>query len=96
MEEFNLQTKKLIELIKDRQVKKPSKSYTVQLFDAGIKRMAQKVGEEGLEVALAAQQENRKEIIYETADLWYHLLVLLASQNIDLDDIAKELKSRYH
>jgi phosphoribosyl-ATP pyrophosphohydrolase/phosphoribosyl-AMP cyclohydrolase len=70
-------------------------SYTAKLAAAGIKRIAQKVGEEGVEVALAAVAENREEIIDETADLLYHLLVLLGAQGISLGDIADRLESRH-
>ncbi len=70
-------------------------SYTAQLADAGNKRIAQKVGEEGVELALAAAAENRDEIIDEAADLVYHLLVLLANQGLSLGDVAERLRSRH-
>jgi len=74
---------------------KPEDSYTAKLFSQGIKRIAQKVGEEGVEVALAAvMPENKTEIIEESADLIYHLLVLLQSCSIDFIEVIKTLQAR--
>ncbi len=70
-------------------------SYTAKLAAAGIKRIAQKVGEEGVELALAAVSGNREEIIDEAADLVYHLTVLLAERNLSLADVAARLKTRH-
>lgn len=80
----------------------PTKSYTVSLVNSGIKRIAQKVGEEAIEVAIAAVADNTAntdmdtdtEIINETADLLYHLLVLLRAKDISLDNILTELHRR--
>jgi phosphoribosyl-ATP pyrophosphohydrolase/phosphoribosyl-AMP cyclohydrolase len=69
-------------------------SYTQQLLTQGISRIAQKVGEEGVEVALAAVSGVRDDMITEVADLLYHLLVLLFAANISLNDIAAELHNR--
>ena len=69
-------------------------SYTASLFADGDARMAQKVGEEGVEVALAAVQDKREELIEESADLLYHLTVLLASKGLSLADVAEKLNSR--
>ena len=81
-------------LIADRKANPPPGSYTADLFAAGILRIAQKVGEEGLETALAAaaDQPNLKE---EAADLLYHLLVLLAAKDIPLQDVIEILRSRH-
>lgn len=73
----------------------PEESYTAKLFAAGTKRIAQKVGEEGLETALAATVHNRQETIDETSDLMYHLLVLLQKEGLTLADIAQNLKKRH-
>jgi phosphoribosyl-ATP pyrophosphohydrolase/phosphoribosyl-AMP cyclohydrolase len=70
-------------------------SYTAKLAAAGTKRIAQKVGEEGVELALAAISGNREEIIDEAADLVYHLTVLLAERNLSLADVAARLKARH-
>ena len=81
-------------LIADRKANPPPGSYTADLFAAGILRIAQKVGEEGLETALAAaaDQPNLKE---EAADLLYHLLVLLAAKDIPLQDVIDVLRERH-
>ncbi len=82
-------------LIHEREVQRPQDSYTTQLFDAGVKRIAQKVGEEGVETALAATAGNEKELVNESADLLYHLLVLLRARNLSLADVVETLKARH-
>ncbi len=69
-------------------------SYTADLFEKGIKRIAQKVGEEGVETALAAATGDKDELKNEAADLLYHLIVLLQASDMSLDDAIKVLKSR--
>ena len=86
---------KLFTTIKQRQKTKPKKYYTAQLFKAGTARICQKIGEEGVETALAGVSKKKKAIIYEMADLWYHCLVLLANQKLTPQDIEKELKKRF-
>lgn len=71
------------------------KSYTASLFNSGVKRMAQKVGEEGVEVALAAATDDREELINESSDLLYHLLVLLRGKGVALPEIMDNLRSRH-
>jgi phosphoribosyl-ATP pyrophosphohydrolase/phosphoribosyl-AMP cyclohydrolase len=85
---------KLESIIKTRFDTRPEKSYTSELFAAGIKRMAQKVGEEGVEVALAAMSANREELINESADLIFHLLVLLKQCDVNLSTVLAELDRR--
>lgn len=70
-------------------------SYTARLAAAGTKRIAQKVGEEGVELALAAATGSQQETIDEAADLIYHLVVLLADRGLSLEDVATRLKSRH-
>jgi phosphoribosyl-ATP pyrophosphohydrolase/phosphoribosyl-AMP cyclohydrolase len=82
-------------LIAQREVARPEGSYTTKLFDAGVKRIAQKVGEEGVETALAAAVGDREELVNESADLLYHLLVLLRASSIELSDITSVLRSRH-
>jgi phosphoribosyl-ATP pyrophosphohydrolase/phosphoribosyl-AMP cyclohydrolase len=82
-------------LICEREVQRPEGSYTTQLFDAGVKRIAQKVGEEGVETALAATAGDQEELANESADLLYHLLVLLRARDLSLADVVETLKSRY-
>ena len=88
-------TDNLVKLIRDRKTKKPAGSYTTSLFRQGSSQVAKKVGEEAIEVVIAAQKSGKKQLTYELADLWYHLLVLLVIKNINLDSIARELRSRY-
>ena len=84
----------LQEVIQQRQREMPEGSYTTTLFNKGVKKIAQKVGEEALEVALASVNEPDERLASETADLLYHLLVLLAARNISLGEVAKELTRR--
>ena len=85
---------KLLEIIKDRKLKMPKDSYTSSLFRLGEDRIIQKVGEEATEVVIAAKNTNKKRVISEASDLIFHLLVLLASKDISVSDIEKELESR--
>ena len=82
-------------LIAERDRQRPQDSYTTELFQAGVKRIAQKVGEEGVETALAAVAGDRAELTDEAADLLYHLLVLLRASGLSLQDIVKTLESRH-
>jgi len=81
--------------IADRQKNPRDDSYTTRLLDAGIQRIAQKIGEEGVEVALAAVSGDREEIIGEVADLLYHVLVLLHHQDLGIADVARQLAQRH-
>lgn len=82
-------------LIAERAVQRPAGSYTTQLFDAGIRRIAQKVGEEGVETALAAVAEDDAALLGESADLVYHLIVLLRARGLALADVAAVLARRH-
>lgn len=82
-------------IIRERLENPVADSYTARLAEAGNKRIAQKVGEEGVELALAAAAENRDEIIDEAADLMYHVIVLLANQGLALADVNARLKTRH-
>lgn len=81
--------------IQDRKEKLPSGSYTVSLLNRGIPAIAQKVGEEGVEVALAAVLEEPERLSAEMADLVYHCLVLLAARELTWDDVETELRARF-
>lgn len=81
-------------LIAKRAVDLPVGSYTTKLFESGIKRIAQKVGEEGLETALAAVVEDDDALLGEAADLLYHLIVLLRARGLDLDAVKQTLAKR--
>lgn len=82
-------------IIQDRLRNPTEQSYTATLAAGGTKRIAQKVGEEGVELALAAVSGDRDEIVNEAADLLYHMIVLLADQDLSLGDIADQLESRH-
>lgn len=82
-------------LIAQREMERPEGSYTTRLFEAGVKRMAQKVGEEGVETALAATAGDQQELVNESADLLYHLLVLLRSAGVSFSDVVSILQSRH-
>jgi phosphoribosyl-ATP pyrophosphohydrolase/phosphoribosyl-AMP cyclohydrolase len=82
-------------LIAMRHDARPQGSYTTQLFEAGIRRIAQKVGEEGVEVALAAVVQDDAALLGEAADLVYHLAVLLRARNLGLDDAIGVLRDRH-
>jgi len=82
-------------IIAQRIAERPEGSYTARLFAEGPKRLAQKVGEEGLEVALAAAAETDDKLIAESADLLFHLLVLLKSRGLPLERVVAELQSRH-
>lgn len=82
-------------LIKDRKQNPKAGSYTNSLFDAGINKIAQKVGEEAVELVIEAKDNNRDLFVNEAADLMYHYLVLLAAKNISLDDVITVLQQRH-
>lgn len=82
-------------LIGLRESQRPAQSYTTQLFDAGIRRIAQKVGEEGVETALAAVAQDDEALLGEAADLVYHLTVLLRARGKSLADVADVLAQRH-
>ncbi len=82
-------------VIEQRVAENPEGSYTARLFAKGPRRIAQKVGEEGIEVALAAVAETDDKVVSESADLLYHLLVLLKSRGVTLARVVAELESRH-
>ena len=85
----------LIELIEGRKKEKVEGSYTTYLFEKGLDKILKKVGEESTEVIIAAKADDKKETIYEIADLTYHLLVLMIEMGISLEDVHRELASRH-
>lgn len=82
-------------LIASRKDADPESSYTAKLYSKGVKRIAQKVGEEGVETALAATVQDKDELKNEAADLLYHLLVLLQASDMELNDAIEVLKERH-
>jgi phosphoribosyl-ATP pyrophosphohydrolase/phosphoribosyl-AMP cyclohydrolase len=85
----------LEELVKERKAMMPEGSYTTYLFEKGIDKILKKVGEETTEVVIAAKGGKEEEIIYETSDLFYHILVMLRDRNIELKQIWAELEKRH-
>ena len=85
----------LEDIIVERKTSPAEGSYTSELFAAGRQRIAQKVGEEAIEVALASTSGNREATLNESADLLYHLLVLLTDQGIQLTDVTDILEKRH-
>ena len=73
----------------------PEGSYTTSLFKDGLNRMAQKVGEEALEAVIEACNGTDERLIYEASDMIYHLIVLLTSKGLRIEDVAKELQTRH-
>lgn len=82
-------------LIRSRQASPKPGSYTNKLFDQGHEKIAQKVGEEAVEVVIAALRQGREEQVAELADLFYHTLVLMAAVDLTLDDVNAELERRH-
>ena len=82
-------------IVKSRLHEAPEESYTARLAAAGTKRIAQKVGEGGVELALAATAGNKEEIVDEAADLLYHVIVLLAAQDLGLKEVCDRLRTRH-
>lgn len=85
----------LMELIRGRKTNPQNGSYTTYLFNKGLDKILKKVGEESTEVIIAAKAEDKKETVYEIADLAYHIMVLMVETGISLDDIRDELASRH-
>ncbi|MDU5320050.1 MAG: phosphoribosyl-ATP diphosphatase [Escherichia coli] len=83
------------QLLAERKSADPETSYTAKLYASGTKRIAQKVGEEGVETALAATVHDRFELTNEASDLMYHLLVLLQDQDLDLTTVIENLRKRH-
>jgi phosphoribosyl-ATP pyrophosphohydrolase/phosphoribosyl-AMP cyclohydrolase len=91
--EFSLEG--LMELIRGRKTEKKDGSYTTYLFEKGLDKILKKVGEESTEVIIAAKDKDKKETVYEIADLAYHIMVLMVEAGISIDEIHKELASRH-
>lgn len=85
----------LAKLIEGRRTEKKEGSYTTYLFEKGIDKILKKVGEESTAVIIAGKADDKKETIYEIADLTYHVLVLMVQMGISVDEITKELASRH-
>ena len=86
---------RLDSIIQSRMAERPDASYTARLFAQGIRRIAQKVGEEGVEVALAGSAGDEQELVSEAADLVFHLALLLRARGLSLTQVASELAARH-
>ncbi len=85
----------LYELLVGRKQEKPQGSYTTYLFEKGLDKILKKIGEESTEVIIAAKAQDKKETIYEIADLAYHVMVMMVENGISLDEVRNELSSRH-
>jgi phosphoribosyl-ATP pyrophosphohydrolase len=85
----------LQDFINKRHEEMPEGSYTTSLFKKGVNKMAQKVGEEAVETIIEATNGNNEKLIYESSDLLYHLIVLLTSKGLRIEDVVKELQMRH-
>jgi len=85
---------RLAELLEQRKTADPSSSYVAKLYAKGMDSILKKVGEEATETVIAAKGGNQEEIIYETADLWFHTLVMLAHAGIHPEQVLNELARR--
>ena len=85
----------LASLLEGRKKDRPEGSYTTYLFDKGIDKILKKVGEESTEVIIAAKADDKKETVYEIADLAYHVMVLMTQMGISVEDVHRELASRH-
>ncbi|MDP4119065.1 MAG: bifunctional phosphoribosyl-AMP cyclohydrolase/phosphoribosyl-ATP diphosphatase HisIE [Bacillota bacterium] len=85
----------LMKMIEMRKTNKKEGSYTTYLFEKGVDKMLKKIGEESTEVIIAAKSDDKKETVYEIADLAYHVMVLMIEKGISLEDIHDELAARH-
>jgi len=87
--------RQLAEILEQRKGADPSSSYVAGLYDRGLDAILKKVGEEATETILAAKGGNPREIVLETADLWFHTLIMLAQQGLGPEQVLKELERRF-
>ncbi|MDD6807842.1 MAG: bifunctional phosphoribosyl-AMP cyclohydrolase/phosphoribosyl-ATP diphosphatase HisIE [Oscillospiraceae bacterium] len=93
LSEFSLEG--LYELLQGRKNEMPEGSYTTYLFEKGVDKILKKIGEESTEVIIAGKADDKKETVYEIADLAYHVMVLMVEMGIRVEDVQKELASRH-
>ena len=86
---------KLAEVLEQRKQADPDSSYVAKLYDKGLDAILKKIGEEATETVMAAKDGKADKIIYETADLWFHTMVLLAQQGLRPEDVLNELDRRF-
>jgi len=85
----------LARVLEERKNANPEDSYVAGLYDKGLDAILKKIGEEATETVMAAKDGNKDQIVYETADLWFHTLVLLAQQGLGPNDVLSELARRF-
>ena len=85
----------LARVLEERKGADPDSSYVAKLYDKGLDAILKKVGEEATETVMAAKDGNKEQIVYETADLWFHTLVMLAQQDLGPDEVLDELGRRF-
>jgi len=85
----------LADVLEQRKSASPDSSYVAKLYDKGLDAILKKIGEEATETVMAAKDGNKEQIVYETADLWFHTLVMLAQQGLGPDDVLNELARRF-
>ncbi|MFT5219768.1 MAG: phosphoribosyl-ATP pyrophosphohydrolase [Planctomycetota bacterium] len=86
---------RLMAVLESRKSADPDSSYVAGLYDKGLDSILKKIGEESTETIIAAKSGDGEQIIYETADLWFHCLVMLAQQNLDVESVLNELDRRF-
>ena len=85
----------LAEVLEQRKQQSPDKSYVAGLYAKGLDAILKKIGEEATETVIAAKNGDKEQIIYETADLWFHCMVMLAERGLHPEDVLKELERRF-
>ena len=85
----------LADVLEQRKQQSADKSYVASLYAKGLDTILKKIGDEATETVIAAKGGDKQQIIYETADLWFHCMVLLAQQGLGPDDVLKELQRRF-
>ncbi len=86
---------RLAQILEDRKGADPSSSYVAGLYAKGLDSILKKIGEEATETVIAAKSGDNRQVVYETADLWFHTLVLLAHQGLKPEDVLQELQRRF-
>ena len=85
----------LARVLEQRKQQAPDESYVASLYAKGLNSILKKIGEEATETVIAAKDGDKKQIVYETADLWFHSMVMLADQGLGPDDVLQELQRRF-
>ena len=85
----------LARVLEQRKQQSPDESYVASLYAKGLNSILKKIGEEATETVIAAKDGDKKQIVYETADLWFHSMVMLADQGLGPDDVLQELQRRF-